>query len=89
MVQYGHVDLNVKRNGKLLTLVITSALIEPGQTWGDSNQPFCAREGTKNQKEHWEGTPVLELVDLNERGRAVNSGAPKALQAFAALHEQQ
>ncbi len=65
--------------------VINSALIEPGQTCGDPNQPFYAREGTKNQEGHWEGVPVLELVDLDERQKPVSSGAPKALQAFATL----
>lgn len=69
--------------------IITSAQIEPGQTCGDPNQPFYAREGTKNEKDHWEGTPVLELVDLNESGRPIASGAPKALQAFAAIREEQ
>jgi hypothetical protein len=64
--------------------VITSALIEPGQTCGIPDQPFYAREGTKNQKGHWEGVPVLELVDLDGRKKPVASGAPKALQAFAA-----
>jgi len=33
----------------------------------------------------WEDLSVLELVDLNERGQPVSSGAPKALQAFAAM----
>ena len=64
--------------------VITSALIAPGQTCGDPHQPFYAREGTKNPQGHWEGVPVLEWVDLDARRRPVASGAPKALQAFAA-----
>lgn len=64
--------------------VITSALIEPGQTCGDPNQPFFAREGTKNREEHWNDTCVLELVDVGERSKPVGSGAPKALQLFAA-----
>jgi hypothetical protein len=64
--------------------VIDSALISPGETCGDPNQPLYAREGTKNQKAHWEGVPVLELVDIDERRKPVASGAPKALQTFAA-----
>ena len=63
--------------------VITSALVEPGQTCGDPNQPFYASEGTKNQKDHWEGISVLELVDLDDEENPVASGAPKALQASA------
>ena len=59
--------------------VITSAVIEPGQTCGDPSQPFYAREGSK-EREHWNGVSVLELVDLDESGEPVSSGAPKALQ---------
>jgi len=64
--------------------VITSGLIEPGQTCGDPSQAFYAREGTKNREGHWHDVPVLELVDLDERRKPVSSGAPKALQLFAA-----
>ena len=64
--------------------IITTALVEPGQTCGDPNQPFYAREGTKNQKDHWEGISVLELVDLDDEENPVASGAPKALQTSAA-----
>lgn len=64
--------------------VITGELIEPGQTCGDPSQPFYAREGTKNREEHWNEMAVLELVDVDERGKPVASGAPNALQAFAA-----
>jgi hypothetical protein len=63
--------------------VITTAMVEPGQTCGDPNQPFYAREGTKNQDDHWNETAVLELVDVDEQGKPVESGAPKALQATA------
>jgi hypothetical protein len=63
--------------------VINSALIEPGQTCGDPNQPFYAREATRNP-EHWNKVPVLELVDIDEHGKPVSSGAPKALQFSAA-----
>jgi hypothetical protein len=64
--------------------VITSAVIEPGQTCGDPSQPFYAREGKKNREGHWNDLPVLELVDLDERRKPVSSGAPKALAHFAA-----
>jgi hypothetical protein len=64
--------------------LITSELIEPGQTCGDPSQPFHAREGTKNREEHWNQIPVLELVDVDQRGKPVASGAPKALERFAA-----
>jgi hypothetical protein len=63
--------------------VVTSAVIEPGQTCGDPTQPFYARAGTKNREEHWNDVSVLELVDVDERQKPVSSGAPKALQ-FAA-----
>jgi len=63
--------------------VITSAMIEPGQTCGDPNQPFYARQGTKNTDDHWQETAVLEMVDVDEDGKPVVSGAPKALQATA------
>lgn len=63
--------------------VITSALIEPGQTCGDPSQPFYAREGTKNRDGHWNDLSVLELVDLDERRKPVSSGAPKALRLSA------
>ena len=63
--------------------VITSALIEPGQTCGDPSQPFYARDGTKNREGHWNDLSVLELVDLDERHKPVSSGAPKALQLAA------
>lgn len=51
--------------------VITTSLIEPGQTCGDPSQPFYAREGTKNYAEHWNELSVLELVDVDERGKPV------------------
>lgn len=68
----------------LAQYVITTAIIEPGQTCGDPNQPFHARVGTRNREGHWEDRSVLELVDVDERRRPVSSGAAKALQAFAA-----
>ena len=64
--------------------VITGELIEPGQTCGDPSQPFYAREGKKNREDHWNETSVLELVDVDQRGKPVASGAPQALQLFAA-----
>jgi hypothetical protein len=64
--------------------VISSAMIEPGQTCGDPSQPFYAREGKKNREEHWRDISVLELVDVDNRGKPVSSGAPNALQLFAA-----
>jgi hypothetical protein len=80
-------ELHATAFGMLLDIsqyVITSALVEPGQTCGDPEQPFYAREGKKNQEGHWNGIPVLELVDLDERRKPVSTGAPKALQKFAA-----
>jgi hypothetical protein len=67
--------------------VVTTAIIEPGQTCGDPNQPFYAREGTKNREGHWEDLPVLELVDLGERQKPVASGAPRALQHLVSSSE--
>ncbi len=69
--------------------VISTALIEPGQTCGDPNQPFYARAGTKSRDGHWEDASVLELVDVDERRQPVATGAPKALQAFAVFEESQ
>jgi hypothetical protein len=79
-------ELEAAAFGMLLDIaqyVITSAIIEPGQTCGDPSQPFYAREGTKNREGHWNELPVLELVDLNENRKPVSTGAPKALQLFA------
>jgi hypothetical protein len=64
--------------------VATSELIEPGHTCGDPSQPFYARTGTKNREDHWGDTSVLELVDVDHRGKPLPSGAPKALNLFAA-----
>ena len=63
--------------------VITSTLIEPGQTCGEESQPFYAREGTKTRDEPWQDMPVLELVDVDESRKPVPSGAAKALLLFA------
>jgi hypothetical protein len=63
---------------------ITTAMIEPGQTCGDPDQPFHARVGSKNRKDHWNDTVVLELVDVDERGKPIPAGAPMALQRAAA-----
>jgi len=63
--------------------VVTSAMIEPGQTCGDPSQPFHARAGSKNRKDHWNDVSVLELVDLDERRKPVSAGAPKALKLTA------
>jgi hypothetical protein len=64
--------------------VITSRPIKPGETCGDTKQPFYAREGVKNPEGHWEDVPVLELVDVDGRRKPVASGATMALRAFAA-----
>lgn len=63
---------------------ITSEGLLPEQTCWSPEQPFHARLGRKNREEHWEDIPVLELVDVDDRNCPVDSGAPKALQAFAA-----
>jgi hypothetical protein len=63
---------------------ITSQIIKPGETCGDPKQPFYARVGAKNRDDHWNDVSVLELVDVDQRRKPVSSGAPKALQAFAA-----
>jgi len=67
--------------------VVTSAVIEPGQTCGEPTQPFHARDGTKN-RDHWNDVPVLELVDLDEDGEPAPSGAPKALRLCAAKNSE-
>jgi hypothetical protein len=80
-------DLHAVAVGTLFDIgqyVITSAPIAPGETCADPNQPLFARAGTKNREGHWNDLPVLELVDIDERRKPISSGAPKALQAFAA-----
>lgn len=67
----------------LAQYVVTSAMVEPGQTCGDPAQPFHAREGSKNRQDHWNDVPVLELVDVDERGKPVSAGARKALELTA------
>jgi hypothetical protein len=66
--------------------VITRALVRPGHTLGDPETPIYAREG-RREREHWQDTPVLELVDVDEGGRPVRSGAPRGLAALLALAE--
>jgi hypothetical protein len=61
--------------------VLTGALISPGETLGDRAVPLHARIGGRD-REHWEETPVLELVDVAEDGQPADSGASRGLRAW-------
>lgn len=60
--------------------MLTGALVAPGETVGDPSVPLKARVGGR-EREHWEGTSVLELVDVDEQGEAT-SGATRGLRAW-------
>jgi hypothetical protein len=61
--------------------VLTGALISPGETLGDRAVPLHSRIGGRD-REHWEETPVLELVDVAEDGQPADSGASRGLRAW-------
>lgn len=60
------------------------ALIRPGDSLGVPDQPILARPGARRRRDrwHWQGIPVLELVDPN-----ATSGATRGLAALLALQE--
>jgi hypothetical protein len=60
--------------------VITGAFVAPGQTVGDPSVPLQARVGDRDP-DHWGGIPVLELVDVDERGKP-GRGATQGLRAW-------
>ena len=55
--------------------------IAPGHTIGNPNRPLLARPGSR-QIDYWEGTPVLELVDVDRKGSPFPSGANNGLAAM-------
>lgn len=67
--------------------VVDGNLIRPGETLGDPAVPVLAREG-RRERGHWDRTPVLELVDLDDRGRPSRSGAMQGLEAWSTLADQ-
>jgi hypothetical protein len=64
----------------LAQYVITGAFVAAGETVGDPSVPLRARPGDRD-REHWGEIPVLELVDVDERGEA-GSGATRGLLAW-------
>jgi hypothetical protein len=65
--------------------VLAGALISPGETLGDRAAPLHARIGGRD-RDHWEETPVLELVDIGEDGQPAHSGASRGLKAWWPEH---
>jgi hypothetical protein len=61
--------------------VAGGAAVQPGHTIGDEEVPLYVRRGGRDRG-HWERLPVLELVDLDRRGRPVRSGAANGLRAW-------
>jgi hypothetical protein len=66
---------------------VQGALIRPGETLGDPAAPILAREG-RRERGHWGKTPVLELVDVDDRGRPAKAGAMWGMEAWFALADQ-
>ncbi len=66
----------------LAMYVIGGALIKPGETVGDPAVPLVARQGARHRKGHWEDCAVLELVDVDEKRRPVETGAVRGLEAL-------
>lgn len=62
--------------------LIGGALLKPGETVGDPEIPLAVREGTRHRKGHWEDCPALELVDVDEKRRPVETGAVRGLEAL-------
>ena len=58
--------------------VIEEKVIAPGHTLGNPNAPLHARIG-KTDWDHWEGAPVLELVDVDRSGQPVPIGVERGL----------
>lgn len=67
--------------GNFVQYVVDERPIAPGHTVGNPNRPLLARPGTQ-QHEYWEGTPVLELVDVDRNGSPFPAGANKGLAAM-------
>lgn len=66
----------------LAQYVIEGALVRPSETVGIPDQPLHARVGTRNRKDHWNDTPVLELVDVDDDRNPVATGAVRGLKAL-------
>jgi hypothetical protein len=64
----------------LAQYVITGAFVAPGETVGDPSVPLRAHPGERDP-EHWGEIPVLELVDVDERGETA-TGATRGLRAW-------
>ena len=65
--------------------VLSGALVSPGETLGERAVPLHARLGER-EPDHWQDIPVLELVDVDEGGRPVASGAERGLRAWWPEH---
>jgi len=66
----------------LAMYLIGGAIIGPGETVGDPGVPLVARLGTRHRKGHWEDCPVLELVDVDENRKPLETGAMRGLEAL-------
>jgi hypothetical protein len=65
--------------------VLSGALVSPGETLGERAVPLHARLGER-EPDHWEDIPVLELVDVDEGGQPVGSGAERGVRAWWPEH---
>jgi hypothetical protein len=61
--------------------VIRERPIAPGHTVGNPSRPLMARPGRRHD-DYWEGTPVLELVDVDRKGSPFPAGANNGLAAM-------
>jgi hypothetical protein len=61
--------------------VVEERPIAPGHTVGNPQTPLHARLG-RADSEHWEGAPVLELVDVDKSGQPVPIGVERGLRSM-------
>jgi hypothetical protein len=61
--------------------VVEELPIAPGHTLGNPQTPLHARLG-RADTEHWEGAPVLELVDVDKSGHPVPIGVERGLRSM-------
>lgn len=67
--------------GNFVDYVVCDRPIAPGHTLGNPSRPLLARPGMRHP-DYWEGTPVLEFVDVDRRGSPFPSGANNGLAAM-------
>lgn len=71
----------VETLGNFVDYVVSEQPVEPGHTLGNRQRPLLARPGSRDPA-YWEGTPVLELVDVDRNGSPFPSGANHGLAAM-------